>query len=343
MARTPPKVVEPSPVWDWYFKQERHYFTKEELEALRAYIMRHGPPSGTAYVSPYAVVWQRGGRKPAVKAVYEGATDILGRLPSEIARAHLEGAYSVWRPPYQKGLLALLERVSAPYYAVVGRYPGMAYVDLRAAYYVLYTRWWGLEYWPMRYLTAPRTTIRWDEELSGNKLARNALYGLLRGTRKVAYTQKGVFSHPAHQYVYPQVALAVLDTLHAIAYEVVERWGAIYVHTDGYIVPATVAPYLVEWLREVWGLEARIDAIGDADIRGVGIYAVGAKASIPYVQGVRGRDADRIDRTILEWLKPRYAWYTKLVREITGEEVRVVDRALEKVVQAPIPLGKASR
>jgi hypothetical protein len=309
-------------VWDWYFKQERHYLTRDELEALRAYIMRHGPPSGTAYVSPYAVVWQRGGRKPAVKVVYEGATDILGRLPSEIARAHLEGAYAVWRPPYQKGLLDLLERASAPYYAVVGRYPGMAYVDLRAAYYVLYTRWWGLEYWPLRYLTAPRTVIRWDEELSGNKLARNALYGLLRGTRKVAYTKAGVFSHPAHQYVYPQVALAVLHTLHAIAHEVVGRWGAIYVHTDGYIVPANVAPYLVEWLK------------------GVRISAVGEKASIPYIQGVRGRDADRIDRSILEWLKPRYTWYARLVKEITGE-VEVHDRNLAKMVQAPIPLGKA--
>jgi hypothetical protein len=134
--------------------------------------------------------------------------------------------------------------------------------------------------------------------------------------------------------------MAVLDTLHAIAHEVVERWGAVYVHTDGYIVPHNVAPYLAAWLGEVWGLEARIDAIGDANIRGVGIYAVGAKASIPYVQGVRGRDADRIDRSILEWLKPRYTWYTKLMKEITGEEVRVVDRNLERMVQTPIPLAK---
>jgi hypothetical protein len=327
-------------VWDWYFRQERHYLTRDELEALRVYIMRYGPPSGTAYVSPYAVVWQRGGKKPAVKAVLESAT-ILGRLPSEIARAHLEGAYAVWRPPYQKGLLSLLERASAPYYAVVGRYPDMAYVDLKAAYYVLYTRWWGLEYWPMRYLTAPRTVIRWEEELATNKLARNALYGLLRGTRKVAYTKGRAFSHPVHQYVYPQVALAVLHTLHAIAHEVAEQWGAVYVHTDGYIVPANVAPYLVAWLGEVWGLEARIDAIGDADIRGVGIYAVGRKASIPYIQGVRGRDADRIDRSVLEWLKPRYAWYTKLVKEVMEEEVKVVDRNLEKLVQTPISLGKA--
>jgi hypothetical protein len=75
----------------------------------------------------------------------------------------------------------------------------------------------------------------------------------------------------------------------------------------------------------------------------VGTYAVGPKASVPYIQGVRGRDADRVDRTVLEWLKPRYTWYTKLAKEITGEEVRVVDRSLAKMVQAPIPLGKASR
>jgi len=323
MARTPPKVVEYIPIWDWYFKQERHYLTKHEIEALRTYIMRHGPPSGTAYVSPYSVVWRLGGKKPTIKAIYKGATDEVGRLPSEIARGHLEGAYAVWRPPYQKGLLAILERASAPYYAVLGRYPNMAYVDLKAAYYVLYTRWWGLEYWPQRYLSAPRAVIRWQDELATNKLARNALYGLLRGTRKVAYTQKGVFSHPAHQYVYPQVALAVLHTLHAIAHQVVEQWGAVYVHTDGYIVPANAASSLVDWLREVWQLEARVDAIGDAEVRGVGIYAVETKMSIPYIQGLQGRNADRIDRTILKWLSPRYTWYTKLVKEVTGEEVDI--------------------
>ena len=340
MSRHPPPVIDYVPEWDWYFRQERRYITRRELDALKASVFRHGPPSGVAYVSPYAVVWRRGGKRPTLKAVWQTAVDILGRLPSEIARAHLEGAYAVWRPPYQKGLLTVLEREGVPpYYSRNGRYPNMAYVDLRAAYYVLYTWWWGLEYWPMRYLRPPRTTIRWKEELATHKLARNALYGLLRGTTKVGYAKGGkLIRFPVHQYVYPQVALAVGDTLHAIASQVIRMWGAVYVHTDGYIVPAKLASHMVAWLQERWGLEARIDAIGDAEVRGVGVYVVGPKASVPYVQGVVGGDTERVKHDVAEWLFPRYMWYSKLVRERIGE-VMVVDRNLEAMVPKAIPLG----
>jgi len=340
MSRRGPPVIDYVPLWDFYFRQERRYLTRRELDALRVSIFRHGPPSGVAYVSPYAVVWRRGGKKPTIKAVWQTAVDVLGRLPSEIARAHLEGAYSVWRPPYQKGLLEVLERDGVPpYYARLGRYQDMAYVDLRAAYYVLYTRWWGLEYWPMRYLRPPRTVIRWKEELATHKLARNALYGLLRGTTKIGYAKGGrLIRYPAHQYVYPQVALAVVDTLHAIASQAVRMWKAVYVHTDGYIVPARLASHMVAWLRERWGLEARIDAIGDAHVLGVGIYAVGSKVSVPYVQGMVGRDTERIRHDVAEWLLPRYMWYAKLVENRIGEVV-VLDGNLEKVVPKAIPLG----
>jgi len=340
MTRKPPPVIDYVPEWGWYFRQERHYITREELDLLKKHILLHGPPYGTAYISPYTVSWYRGGKKRTLKAVWQNVVDVLGRLPSEIARAHLEGAYAVWRPPYQKRLLTVLMREGyPPYYSRNGRYWDMAYVDLRAAYYVLYTRWWGLEYWPMRYLRPPMTTVPWDEELATNKLARNALYGLLRGTTKVGYAKGGKLIHyPAYQYVYPQLALAVVDTLHAIASQVIRMWRAVYVHTDGYIVPAKLAPHMVVWLKEVWGLEARIDAIGDAHVRGVGIYAVGPKATVPYIQGTVGRDTERVKHGVAEWLFPRYVWYSRLVQERMGEVV-VRDRHLEAMVPKAIPLG----
>jgi hypothetical protein len=165
-----------------------------------------------------------------------------------------------------------------PMYAMPGFYEEMAYVDIRGAYYTLYTYLWGVEYWPMRYISLPKVLLAWPEEFSRNKRARNALYGIIRSRGKWAVGRGGKSFWVPNRLMYPQLALAVVDVLHAVMWRAVHDWGAVYVMVDGAILPQRSVPEYMDYLQSM-GLRGEVRAVGPARVEGVGAYSIGGIAS----------------------------------------------------------------
>lgn len=76
-------------------------------------------------------------------------------------------------------------------------------------------------------------------------------------------------------YLAPGLWGVVAATLQAIAADAVERFGAVYVNNDGYIVPSHLSDSFRDYLASVWSLTSTVKAQGDGTITGCRQYAVG--------------------------------------------------------------------
>lgn len=268
-----------APEWDWWHKAH-HYPVEDDMhQEIAKEVLLQGPPKGAtmAHVSPNLVTVHYG--KDRVRWERWRKLDLSGRLPSDYARAALKGAYRLWRPKWGRPELEAMRRWGyPPIYAKPGMYEGMAYVDVRSAYFSLYTLFWGVEYWPMRWLSIPKRVMVWPEELRANKLARNALYGLLRSEGLWAYRPGKKRLWLPNRMAYPQVALAVVDVLHVVAWRAVQDMGAVYVMIDGVILPERNVPMLLDYFSSL-GLQGRVDAVGPANVEGVAAYSMPQKAT----------------------------------------------------------------
>lgn len=310
------KILEPVPQWDWWFETKhvpvQDYEYTEILQRVRA-----GDMLGysTAFLSFQSAYFR--GNKPATRYERQRFLDITGRFSSDVAKAHLRGAYDLWRPRWGRGEYQNMVREGyPPIYAQPGRYEGMVYVDLRSAYYVLYTLYWGVEYWPEKWIGGTLRLIRWDDELTDSKGARNALYGYLRRAHGVVYTPSGPRFIPMSWSTYPQVALAVVDVLHVIARRMVRDFGAVYVMTDGYIIPERYADYALDYIASM-GLEGRVKASGGVLVEGVGAYAWDSGLATRR-RGMGKAFSNLKGEGLVQWLEPRHRWRVSLRASILG-------------------------
>lgn len=268
------------------------------------------PWASVAYSSPFKVTLRGEGK--AERYVSMLKTDSTGRTPWDYAKAHLKAAFRLIFPLGKRrynmeAWEAMRKGAYAPQYAMPGHYPNMAYVDIRGAYYSLYSIYWATEYYPKRFLGRYSVFPLWHPELRENKLARNALWGIARATRITLYTRdKGLRVIVApHSLSYPQAVLGTTDVLHTIAHYAVHDFGAVYVMTDGYIIPRKNAGAFLNFLREM-GVHGRIEEEGDAWIGGVGVYRIGAKASRRVAR--KPLAVDIIRHFVADWLMPRHKW-----------------------------------
>lgn len=307
-----------APVWDWWEKAH-HIPVEDDMHRQMAEdIFFNGAPEGAqmAHVSPNLITVHYG--KDRVRWERWRRLDAAGKLPSDYARAALKGAYQVWRPKWGRPEMEAMRRWGyPPIHAQPGMYEGMAYVDVRSAYGTLYTLYWGVEYWPMRWLSIPRRAIIWPEELRANKLARNALYGLIRSEGLWAYRPGRKRLWLPNSMAYPQVALAVVDVLHTVAWRAVQDMGAVYVMIDGIILPERNVPLLMDYLASM-GLEGRVDAVGPANVEGVGAYSMPGKATR---RRGNGRPFSNLKGEALgEWLEAATRRFLACRRYILGGE-----------------------
>lgn len=153
------------------------------------------------------------------------------------------------------------------------------YLDLRSAYWqLLMLGGWDVEYSPGRFIS-PRSDV-YDFPTPEIKLARNCLVslGLPSGANVwlpgVGFQQK----RPHRANVNLVLWGFVQDCLHGFAADMVERAGAVYVNTDGYIIPAERLQE-ADRLAEEWGLKVSIKESGKATVRGAGDYDIGGHKS----------------------------------------------------------------
>ncbi len=162
----------------------------------------------------------------------------------------------------------------------------LAYVDLRRAYWSLYTR--------LGRLDRP-IVVRHDEVVVGDgmiplvdagmwrdtSLGRNAVVGITRATRFTElHRGQPVSREGPSRVTSPRLWRLLALILHSVALDLVERFGAVCVHTDGYILPAHYVRPAMAHLRATWGLDSRVKGRGEGVVTGIGSYSIGDYRSV---------------------------------------------------------------
>lgn len=195
--------------------------------------------------------------------------------PSAVAREYLLNFYGMRRRAFNHQRLKILAHRSAPLYVRPALYKDMVYADIQATYWSIMSMvGWDVDYCPSEFLLAGAAPM--DYPLPQHKLARNCLWsaGLLQ---QVELWNGSAWSSALRgsQLVNYSLTACTLDILNAMAWEALEH-GAVYIHTDGYIIPRTRFESLAK-VAALYGLTLREKGKGDATVLGIGNYSIGEK------------------------------------------------------------------
>lgn len=195
--------------------------------------------------------------------------------PGDIARDYLAVKFGKRRPristPQYEDCVKI--KRSAPLAALPGEYDGI-YMDLKSAYWsILKVTGWDVEYRPGRYLGVGQD-VR-DFPAGHIKLARNCLVSCGLPSQLRIWTGSDLaWVKTPNRFINLMLWALVQDVLNGIAYDMVHFAGAVYVHTDGYIIPADREADAHN-VAEAWGLPLGEKARGPTIVRGVGEYHIG--------------------------------------------------------------------
>lgn len=165
--------------------------------------------------------------------------------------------------------------VSAPLFVHPSIIRKAIYIDINSAYWTIVQMvGWNVAYLPGKWLTPGRAPL--DFPLPNSKGARNYLVSIgLRSNVMVWTGYRMVSRHAYNAHINGSLWLLVQDILHSIA-AIAVSLGAIYVHTDGCIIPSDKADEYMEHVKS-FGLTPRIVAEGTAYVCGFGNYQIGDK------------------------------------------------------------------
>lgn len=236
--------------------------------------------------------------------------------PGDIARDYLSLKFPNRVPKcttlqYQ---LCVKEKVDAPLHCDPTHLESAVYLDLQAAYWqIVRTAGWDVDYCPNRWFGVGNTML--DFPFPDQKMARNCLVSVGRsegfmslwdGKCDIQYIKK-----PNH-FINMVLWRLVCDVLNGVACDMIEV-GAVYVYSDGYILPADHLPYALEVLAE-WGLEGRIKHTGKAEVYAPGCYAIGDYQSIPFQRFSRIQQFHKVYDPGKKWLKERFQEFANKAR-----------------------------
>lgn len=152
------------------------------------------------------------------------------------------------------------------------------YIDIKSAYWsILQIVGWDADYTPSRWLGVRSDNS--DFPYPDIKLARNSLVSVgLPGSVQIWHAGKVSVHKKGNKYINMVLWSLVQDVLNGVALDVVEA-GAVYAHTDGFIVPRNRVDAATAAI-EAWGLPWSIKGQGRAEVRSVGEYVI---------EGLRGQ------------------------------------------------------
>lgn len=227
----------------------------------------------------------------------------------EIARDYLMVKYG-GSPKIRRNQLDELTRLrKAPLFCLPGHYPDMVYLDLKAAYWsIIRIVGWDVDYMPGKWIT-----YRSDNEDFPDptlKVARSALVSLTQAQNLSVWTGERLTTEKTGSNLLNSALWAcVFDVLNGVAEDMVKA-GAVYCHTDGYILPRTKLDEALYRVGE-WGLVASIRYEGDAEVKAAGAYRIGKHQTHQRVP-ISPHPIAKIDGRYADWLRPRIKWLSRL-------------------------------
>jgi hypothetical protein len=232
-----------------------------------------------------------------------------------VSRAYLKIKYPKPLRAFSEQYDEITKPRSFPYFARVGWYNDMIYVDLKGAFWsILQAVGWDVEYMPGGFV-GKRSSMT-DFPIPQHKTARNSLVSASISKGAQMWTGKR-WKQASGRNMHVNFGLwaLVMDVLHGIASEML-KLGAVYVHTDGYIIPARCENTALTLLQS-WGLPGRVKQRGACRVAGVGMYQIGSHNSAKYATGAAG-DMDNISITYRQWLKKAFRHHAEQTRFFYG-------------------------
>lgn len=229
--------------------------------------------------------------------------------PSDIARDYIAVKFEGERmkcnsKQYKKHIR---NRIHQPLYAEVVSGMKASYLDLKSAYWqILMLGGWDVDYSRGNFLSV-RSHV-YDFPCPHLKLARNTLVSMgLPSQGSVWHPEKGLVRLRGGGSTINLILYGfAMDVLHAIAREMIDRAGAVYVNTDGYIIP----DYLVKeafTVADEWGVTLTPRHQGYATIRGAGDYDIANHRSSRPRHIAHPHEYIIADK--INWLKTRFIFF----------------------------------
>lgn len=197
------------------------------------------------------------------------------------------------------------------------------YVDISNTYFsILLNTGWDVSFYSGVWLTPGRMPL--DFPLQNCKPARS--YLVTQGLKGVVgiWTGAKVIYKPIHnRHLNYELWGYIKCVLHSIARFAVEVCNAIYVHTDGYIVPSNCVQTLMSYISS-FHLSPRIVSEGETFVCGFGNYKCGDKYTKIFRPDRHGAYIDKINRDINpDWIR------NETIRSIrTGVSRRLYDTSV---------------
>jgi hypothetical protein len=236
--------------------------------------------------------------------------------PADIARDYLAVRYPKRKPrmtTWQYDLL-VRHRKSAPLAAKNCHLDHAVYLDIQSAYWQIVSAvGWDVDYNPNVWLGV--NSGNEDFPFQHIKLARNCLVSCgLSSTAKMWTGDKLVSHKVSNPYLNLMLWGLVMDVLNTFAYDML--WaGAVYCHTDGFILPANCEKRAMA-IADGWGLTLSKRHEGEALVRGIGDYDIGARMS-RLKRWLNHGQFYRVQPTNPKWLRTKFKKCV-LDREIRG-------------------------
>lgn len=255
---------------------------KEKMSGWRVELIRH--PLSIIRLKEDTIIGsftytQMGSKR---KRIFQSEAVNIGAgwcTPMDIARDYLNYRYANRRPRIMTDQynLFVLNRQSPPLYAAPQSIDEGVYLDIKSAYWQIVKRvGWDVDYMRGKYMS--KRSDNSDFPVPELKLARNSLVslGLVSQVKMWDASARTLrFIRMGNKFVNHILWGLVMDVLNSVAYEMVSI-GAIYAHTDGYILPYRTLPTAFE-IAETWGLELRVKHEGPATVYGTGRYDIGGR------------------------------------------------------------------
>lgn len=243
------------------------------------------------------------------------AIDIGGGwcTPSDIARDYISAKFGKMRLRCNKRQWNELvaNRKHQPLYALPCTLTSAFYLDLQSAYWqILQIGGYDVDYMPARYLS-PRSDV-YDFPVPSIKLARNCLVSMGLPSGVNVWIPGHGFDRKKTRKQNVNLILwgFIQDVLHGFASDMINFAGAVYVNTDGYIIPQDRIPD-ADKVCDAWGLTVTIKQHGKAEIRGAGDYDIGKHLS------KRQRTIPKAFKYIkpreIDWLRSKIKFWSKRI------------------------------
>jgi len=283
---------------------ERVYVTPKEMMAVSQHMVRERIYHTAGHSSIYAPSQKTKYIDKTVCKPWPDLEDyVIQMTPGEAARTELLREWpTLKRVGWNKHMMPLFDKRPPMHYGGA-RTGTMTYIDLRSAYHQIYKHLWLDVCWPAG-LHGKYPLLNVADRLSIWKPARNAVIGLCRSRTVTGIrgrSRKELWI--TNRFLSPALWATVQDILHWVA-RVALDFGAIYVNTDGYILPFEnegLDPFM-EFLIEA-ELSFRTRAQGEGHIRSWNCYRVGSYSTKSYELklDMKSKEFSNVTRTATPW------------------------------------------